>query len=490
MTALAAERPTHRAEPVRPPLPHPTKFHPHRSPFPHPAEPAAPSACPCTLVLLLMPPPPRPFPPHPQSPLRRPRRPRRPPRAPRDAGVRLRHGRLGRVLRGSSAARRSLLRPGTAFHFGRESLPRRARRALPSPCASGGARTGSRRRTCCGPSAAAAGARGARLPPRGARGAGELGDGAGRGRGGDTEIVKLARCSARGGSGCGGCGGWRSSGRRTRICGAGRRVRGGELGALAAARVRCARARRTGCRPCCLIYRGTPGQTFDCGCAWVPTASCAPSSIALRENSQNPFYSSPLGRFWGGSRSWCGASGLKRGEVLERLFDDVSRGSRRASGCSSSARRPRVLPRRAELPRSCREPGARGVPARAHRTGRGRHGLHPAAEPAPPRRQDDAHPCDSATAHAASVVVVTGPDSGGKTRLLQAVALTQLLGWRRPASSEPRSWASATAWSRRVLPPELGPVTTTTDACAVRRRQYRRGWASSCRRGGAGSTAG
>ncbi len=37
-------------------------------------------------------------------------------------------------------------------------------------------------------------------------------------------------------------------------------------------------------------------------------------------------------------------------------------------------------------------------------------------------------PCNLRTAHPASVVIVTGPNSGGKTRLLQAVALSQLLG--------------------------------------------------------------
>jgi DNA mismatch repair protein MutS2 len=37
-------------------------------------------------------------------------------------------------------------------------------------------------------------------------------------------------------------------------------------------------------------------------------------------------------------------------------------------------------------------------------------------------------PCDLRTAEEGSVVIVTGPNSGGKTRLLQAVALAQLLG--------------------------------------------------------------
>jgi len=37
-------------------------------------------------------------------------------------------------------------------------------------------------------------------------------------------------------------------------------------------------------------------------------------------------------------------------------------------------------------------------------------------------------PCDLETAEADSVVIVTGPNSGGKTRLLQAIALAQLLG--------------------------------------------------------------
>jgi DNA mismatch repair protein MutS2 len=37
-------------------------------------------------------------------------------------------------------------------------------------------------------------------------------------------------------------------------------------------------------------------------------------------------------------------------------------------------------------------------------------------------------PCDLRTAHGDAVVVVTGPNSGGKTRLLQSIGLAQLLG--------------------------------------------------------------
>ena len=48
--------------------------------------------------------------------------------------------------------------------------------------------------------------------------------------------------------------------------------------------------------------------------------------IALRENSQNPFYSSPLGRFWAPIRLLVRGFRVNGGEVLEQLFNDVFTG--------------------------------------------------------------------------------------------------------------------------------------------------------------------
>ncbi len=48
--------------------------------------------------------------------------------------------------------------------------------------------------------------------------------------------------------------------------------------------------------------------------------------VAVRENSQNPFHSSPLGRLWARIRLLLRGYRMNGGEVLERLFDDVFTG--------------------------------------------------------------------------------------------------------------------------------------------------------------------
>src|SRR5262249_19094778 len=48
--------------------------------------------------------------------------------------------------------------------------------------------------------------------------------------------------------------------------------------------------------------------------------------VAVRENSQNPFHRSPLGRWWARIRLVFRGYRMNGGEVLERLFDDVFTG--------------------------------------------------------------------------------------------------------------------------------------------------------------------
>jgi DNA mismatch repair protein MutS2 len=151
--------------------------------------------------------------------------------------------------------------------------------------------------------------------------------------------------------------------------------------------------------------------------------------VAVRENAQNPFHSSPLGRLWGRIRLLLRGYRMNGGEVLERLFDDVFTGLE-----GSLALLFQLL---GDLEFYLAGLGLRDLAAskglavclpdlgEGGETGLRFRGLfnpllldHPTAP----------IPCDIETAHAASVVIVTGPNSGGKTRLLQSIALSQLLG--------------------------------------------------------------
>jgi DNA mismatch repair protein MutS2 len=151
--------------------------------------------------------------------------------------------------------------------------------------------------------------------------------------------------------------------------------------------------------------------------------------VSVRENSDNPFYATPLGRWIARIRLFFRGYRMNGGEVMERIFDDVFTGLEEslvlvfqllgdmefylgALGFRDLALQKGL---RVSFPELVEE-GARGM--------RLRRLFNPLllGDKAGPV------PCDLETAEADSVVIVTGPNSGGKTRLLQAIALAQLLG--------------------------------------------------------------
>ena len=154
--------------------------------------------------------------------------------------------------------------------------------------------------------------------------------------------------------------------------------------------------------------------------------------VGVRENSDNPFHASPIGRFFARIRLFLRGYRMNGGEVTERLFDDVFTGleERLVLGfqllgdmefyLAGLGFRDRAEDRGlAVCFPELRDPGAEGP------SGIRVSGLF---NPLLLGERSAPIPCDLSVQHAASVVIVTGPNSGGKTRLLQAIALCQLLG--------------------------------------------------------------
>ncbi len=191
-------------------------------------------------------------------------------------------------------------------------------------------------------------------------------------------------------------------------------------------------------------------------CASAPTgASAASRSCSMQENAENPFVTSA-------PRSWLAKVELfvrgysfGDGEVMARLidavFDGIERRARRAS-CSSLGDVELYLGALGFRDSRARR-GPRGVPARARRAATSRasskrlfnplllaHGIKPV-------------PCDARHRSPRHDVLVTGPNSGGKTRLLQVDrprAAPRAVGPLRPGA---RGAARARAGARRLAHP-------------------------------------
>lgn len=151
--------------------------------------------------------------------------------------------------------------------------------------------------------------------------------------------------------------------------------------------------------------------------------------VSIRENRENPFYSSRLGRFVTRLLLFFRRYRMSGGEVAERLFDDVFSALERSTTTLfqlaadiefylaglgfrdlAQARGLAVC-----FPELC-EPGAAGGIE-----------LHRLFNPLLLDARTAPVPCDLTSARQSSVVFVTGPNSGGKTRLLQSIAFAQLM---------------------------------------------------------------
>ncbi len=151
--------------------------------------------------------------------------------------------------------------------------------------------------------------------------------------------------------------------------------------------------------------------------------------VRVRENQDNPLHTSAIARFFSKLRLFLRGYRVTPGEVAERLLDDVFNGMERSValfvqllgdmefylaglGLADLARDKGLPVCLAELS----PPGETGLTV-----DRLYNPLLLAGKSKPV-------PCNLATKNGDAVVLVTGPNSGGKTRLLQSIGLAQLLG--------------------------------------------------------------
>lgn len=155
--------------------------------------------------------------------------------------------------------------------------------------------------------------------------------------------------------------------------------------------------------------------------------------VAVRENKENPFHASPIGRWIARLRLFLRGYRMNGGEVVERIFDDVFTGLEGniallfqllgdmelylAGLCFRDRARAKGL--------DVCFPELDAEPSRGGHAGMDVKGLF---NPLLLAEKTTPVPCDLKTTQAGSVVIVTGPNSGGKTRLLQSIAIAQLLG--------------------------------------------------------------
>jgi len=154
--------------------------------------------------------------------------------------------------------------------------------------------------------------------------------------------------------------------------------------------------------------------------------------VAIRENHDNPFHASAIGRWIAKIRLFLRGYRVDGGEVTERIFDDVFTGLEdslvmifqllgdlefhlAALGFRDLAASKGLAVCFPELV-VAEGPDAKGMT------------LTGLFNPLLLGEKRAPVPCDIDVARAGSVVMVTGPNSGGKTRLLQSVAFAQLLG--------------------------------------------------------------
>jgi DNA mismatch repair protein MutS2 len=155
--------------------------------------------------------------------------------------------------------------------------------------------------------------------------------------------------------------------------------------------------------------------------------------VSIRESDGNPLYVPPVKRFWQRVVRWFRGYVLREPEVRDALVDQVFTGIRKqlapvfqlmgdleiylaALGFRDAAKKQGLdvcLPEMAETPPpGTHAPRALEALFNPHLLGEGR---------APT-------PCSLAFERHDAIAIFTGPNSGGKTRLLQAFALTQMLG--------------------------------------------------------------
>jgi len=150
--------------------------------------------------------------------------------------------------------------------------------------------------------------------------------------------------------------------------------------------------------------------------------------VSVRENSDNPFYKSPIGRWINKFRLFLRGYRMNGGEVTERILDDVFGGLEEPIALLFQLLGDMEFYLAGLGLRDLAQ--TKGLSVCLPDFGEPGEGVEIARlfNPLLLTGKSTPIPCDLAIDHDDAVVVVTGPNSGGKTRLLQAIALTQLLG--------------------------------------------------------------
>jgi len=150
----------------------------------------------------------------------------------------------------------------------------------------------------------------------------------------------------------------------------------------------------------------------------------------VRENVGNPFHTSAIYRFFTRVRLLLLGYRVSPGEVAERLLDDVFSGIERSVGlCVQLLGDMEFYLAGLGLADLARDKGLPVcLPEILPRGTEGGIEVKRLYNPLLLAGKSRPVPCDLRTAFGDAVVVVTGPNSGGKTRLLQSIGLMQLLG--------------------------------------------------------------
>ncbi|MFS8068168.1 MAG: MutS-related protein [Byssovorax sp.] len=154
--------------------------------------------------------------------------------------------------------------------------------------------------------------------------------------------------------------------------------------------------------------------------------------MAIRENHDNPFHASAIGRWIARFRMFLRGYRVDGGEIAERIFDDVFTGLEDSLAMIFQLLGDMEFHLAALGFRDLAEASGLAVcfPDLVDAEAAPGEGMQLSQLFNPLLLGDKRAPvpCDIDVARASSVVIVTGPNSGGKTRLLQSIAFAQLLG--------------------------------------------------------------
>jgi DNA mismatch repair protein MutS2 len=148
--------------------------------------------------------------------------------------------------------------------------------------------------------------------------------------------------------------------------------------------------------------------------------------IRIEEDADNPFHVTPWSRFWSALRLALRGYRLRREEVFARLVHETFEAVLNVFPALLELLGDLEFYRLGSaLARQARE---RGLAVCLPEFSSGARSLSELWNPFLLLEEKPPRPCDLATHGASSLVVITGPNSGGKTRLLQAIGLSQVLG--------------------------------------------------------------